>query len=242
MPCMESDVTQSPIFYKAWAWGETHKKQLLWGVVAVLVVALGIAFWVAHQNATQDEANDALSKLTTRVMSAGAPPPQPDAFLKVGSDYAGTDAGARALLLGAAELFTAGKYDDARAQFQKFSQEHSDSPFAAQAALGVAACLDAQGKTNEAVEAYQSVVGRYSADPNVTVQAKFALGRLLEGQGKLGEARSTYEDIARSFPYGSIGSESMRRFEALTAAHPELVPTNRPTASPSTMPLLNPKN
>ena len=26
------------------------------------------------------------------------------------------------------------------------------------------------------------------------------------------------------------------------AAHPALVPTNRPTASPSTMPLLNPKN
>jgi hypothetical protein len=57
---MESDVTQSALFYKLWAWGEKNKKQLLCGIVAVVVVGLGIAFWLVHQNEKQNDANDAL--------------------------------------------------------------------------------------------------------------------------------------------------------------------------------------
>ena len=73
---------------------------------------------------------------------------QADLYLKIAADYQGTSAGQRALLQGAAMLFAAGRYADAQTQFQKFLDAYPDSFFAAQAALGVATSLDAQGKTD----------------------------------------------------------------------------------------------
>jgi predicted negative regulator of RcsB-dependent stress response len=228
---MESDATQFAIFYKLWAWSEAHKKQLLWGAIAVIVAGLGITFWVLQQDAKQNNANDALSKVSAHGLSANSV----DALLKVVSDYSGTPAAERAALLAASELFMAGKYTDAQAQFQKYLKDYAESPFIPQAALGVAACLDAQGKTNEAITAYQNVADRYGNE-NVVPQAKFAKARLLEAQGKLQEARNLYADLNNTVRYGSIAEESAFRMEELTAAHPELAPTNPP---PAAMPPIN---
>ncbi|HEY3914851.1 MAG TPA: tetratricopeptide repeat protein, partial [Verrucomicrobiae bacterium] len=232
---MESDVTQSALFYKLWAWGDKNKKQLLWGLVAFLVLGIGIAFWLAHQTEKQTDANDALSKFTTRDFSSTAAEPTPEDFLKVASDYPDTDAGQRALLLGAADLFAASKYDDAQGQFQRFLKDYGDSPFTAQAAMGVATCFDALGKTNDAISAYQGIVDRYQ-NQNVVPQAKLALARLLEAQGKFAEARSNLEDIMRTYP-GTVSSEAASHLQELNAAHPELEATNQPAAA--TKPTLN---
>jgi TolA-binding protein len=236
---MESDVTQSALFYKLWAWGDKNKKQLLWGLVALVAAGIVIAFWLAHQSEKQNDANDALSKLTSRGFSPTTPVATPETLLKVASDYSDTDAGQRALLLGAADLFAAGKYDEAQAQFQKFRQQYSGSPLAPQAALGVAACYDAQGKTNDAISAYQAVAERYEVQ-NVAPQAKLALARLLEAQGKFKEARAGLEEITQKYP-GTINSEAAMRLQQLNAAHPEVLETtNRPAST--TMPTINLKN
>jgi len=221
---MESDLTQSELFAKLWAWGDKNKKQLLWGLIALVVVGVIIAFWMAHKSETQNDANYALSKVTSRTVVPGTPEPTPDALLKVASDYPDTDAAQRALLLAAGDLFTQGKYDVAQAQFQKFIQQYNDSAFAGQAALGVAACYDAEGKTSDAVSAYDGVINRYQSQ-NVVPQAKLSMARLLEGQGKFKDARSALEELARGYP-GTIGSEAAMRLQELNAAHPELQPTN----------------
>ena len=127
---MESDVTQSALFYKLWAWGDKNKKQLLWGLIALVAVGIIVAFWMAHESEKQNDANYALSKLMSRVGMPNAPQPTADSLLKVTSDYPATEAGQRALILAAADLFAEGKYDDAQAKFQKFIQEYNSSPFA----------------------------------------------------------------------------------------------------------------
>jgi predicted negative regulator of RcsB-dependent stress response len=235
---MESDIAESALFYKLWAWGEKNKKQLLWGVTAVVVVGLGIAFWLAHQSEKQNDANNALSKLTGQAAFSSATQPAPEGLLKVAADYPDTEAGQRALLLGAAGLFETGKYDEALARFQQFIKDYNESPLMSQAAFGVAACYDAQGKTNDAISAYQSVIDRYP-NQNVTPQAKLALGRLFEGQGKYTEARSNFQDVLRS-SQGTIASEAGTRLQELNVAHPESVEsTNRPAST--AVPVLNPK-
>lgn len=225
---MDSDVTQSATFYKLWDWGEMHKKQLLIGLIVVVVVGLGIAYYFVHQGQQQENANDALSKLMVRT-SPNAPETSPEAFLKVAAEYPDTDAGQRALLLGASALFTQGNYDEARAQFQRFLQAHSDSPFAAEAALGVATCLEAQGKTDDAITSYRNVAEHYQT-PNVVPQAKLALARLDESQGKLQDARSQLEDVVRTYA-PPIGTEARNRLEQLLTAHPELMATNAPATA-----------
>jgi TolA-binding protein len=234
---MESDATESALLYKLWAFGERNKKQLLWGLIALVVVGLGVAFWLAHQSELQNDASDALSKLTNQGLSSRAAEPTPEALLKVAADYANTAAGQRALLLGAADLFDAGKYDEAQAQFQKFLKDYSDSPLMAQAALGSAACLDAQGKTNDAASAYQSVIDRYPTQ-NVVPQARLSLARLLEAQGKVKEARSNLEEILHSSA-GTITSEAAAHLQELNRAHPEETATNAAASTP--VPSLNPK-
>lgn len=225
---MESDVTQSAFFYKLLAWAETRKKQLLGGLVAIVVIGLGIAFLITHQSQQQTDASNALSKMVVRNLPG--PPATPEALLAVAGRYPGTDAGQRAALLAASDLYTQGKYDEARAQFQRFLEEHADSPFTGEAALGVAASLDAQGKAEDAINAYRNVENRFQ-NWGVVPQAKLALARLLQGQGKLQDAKAELQDVLHTYP-GQMNAEAARQFEDLLAAHPELMPAPAPATVP----------
>jgi len=234
---MESDLTESALFYKLWAWGDKNRKQLLYGVIAIVVLGIIAAFWIAHANQKQKDANSALAALTSQTIANPAATPTPDALLKVNSDYPNSEAGQRALLLAAGDLFTAGKYDVAMTHFQNFLKDYNSSPFASQAALGLASCYDATGKTNDAISGYQGVVDRYP-NQNVVAQAKLRLGVLQEAQGKYREARAALEDLARTFQGTMIGSEAMARLQELNTAHPEAAAA--PTALPGTPTLTMP--
>jgi TolA-binding protein len=131
-------------------------------------------------------------------------------------------AGGRAALQSAALSFTAGKFADAQTQFQKYLDAHSDGSFAAVAALGVAASLDAQGKADLAITAYQKVISFSSTGSEVS-SAKFALGRISEAQGKLSEAEKYFEDVARSNPNSSLGSEAGLRAMELKSKLPATI-------------------
>ena len=227
---MESDVTQSALFLKLWAWGDKNRKQLLYGLIALAVVGAVVAFWLSHANEKQKDANSELAKLTSR--NAGGPGVEasPDAFLKLNADYPDTEAGQRALLFAAGNLFVQGKYDLAQAQFQKFLKDYSSSPFAGQAALGEASCYDAMGKTNDAVSSYQGVVDHFG-NQNVVPQAQLGMAKLLEGQGKYREARAALEDLARKFQGWMVGSEAFTLLQKLNAAHPEAPPAVSATST-----------
>jgi predicted negative regulator of RcsB-dependent stress response len=225
---MDTTVTELPIHDRLWAWFETHKKPVLWGAVVVVAVGLGVGFFTWLQREKQIRANEALSKALNRGASVAERPEAPEALLRVAAENPNTAAGGRALLLAAADLFAAGKYPEARAQFEKYLREYRETPFAGQALLGVAVCLDAQGKTNEAVFAYSDIVQHHSSE-NVSLQARLALARLYEAQNKLEQARDLLLELARAqAPNSMITREAVLRLEELFALHPNLVPP-RPT-------------
>ena len=123
---------------------EKNKRQLLIGSVAVVVIGLVAGIYVWRQNQTQLDASEALSKIASTAYTGGAQAGTTEAFLKVATDYAGTDAAKRAILMAAGNYFTDGNYKDAQTQFEKFLREYRESAFASQALLGVAACKDAR--------------------------------------------------------------------------------------------------
>jgi len=228
---MESEVAQLPLWQQAWGWFEANKRQALWSAGGLAVVGLIVALFLYRQNEADVAASEALSNVALPQMTGAARGDTADAYLKVAATYPNSRAGARALLLAAGSLFVEGKYAEAKAQFERFIREHRDSPFIGEALLGVAASLDAQGKSSDAITAYKDLIERHSADP-VLPQARFALARLYEAQNQPEQARKLFEEVERSNPYGSLGSEAGMRLEELKIKYPNLAAPIAPTVAP----------
>jgi len=233
---MDAKPAELPVSDKLWAWFETHKKEVAIGSVAVLVLG-GIAGFIAWRNTEKQLA--AGETLTSVTLSQAGPTAQGsgDAFLKVAGEYPKTEAGERALLQAAAAFFIEGKYDQARAQFERFTREYGDSPLAVQAAYGVAASLDAQNKVPEAIAAYETIRTRHPTDA-VASLAKFALGRLYEAQGKIDSARVVYQEVMQNDQNSSLGAEAAQRLEELNWKYPPPPPPAAPPAASAPTSLL----
>ena len=207
---MQSTDSTEIFFLKLLPWVEANKTKLIGGVVVLAAVALSIWFYDSQQEQKEIAAGEAL---TQAIMSGPSAPAE--SYLKIAADHPGTLAAQRAQLQGASALFDVGRYDEAQAQFQKFLDAYPENDFTPQATLGVAASLDAQGKTDLAVAAYQRAAN--TADSQTVYAAKFALARINDSQGHLTEAMNAYEEIARANPSGTLGSEAAMRLMELRA-------------------------
>jgi tetratricopeptide (TPR) repeat protein len=225
---MQSNVAELPISHKVWAWFESNRKPAIYGVVFLAAVGLIISFVVWHKDQKQLDAGEAFSNVAAGQFDGAIPMSGAvDAYLKVASQYPDSMAGARALLMAAASLFTEMKYPEAQAQFERFAREYPGSPFMGEALLGVGSCLEAQGKTDQAIAAYKDLITRHPSE-TVIPQAKFALAGLYEAQNKPEQARDLYEEVERAAAYTSFGNEAGIRVEELNAKHPSLAPTVTP--------------
>jgi predicted negative regulator of RcsB-dependent stress response len=209
------ELTASDYLFRLWPWIEDNLKRIAIGVGAVAILVFIYSFHSSSSSQKEITAGRAL----TQVIVSSSTSQQADAYLKIAADYPGTLAGQRALLDGAATLFTAGKFPEAQAQFQKFLDTYADSSFAPQALLGVAASLDAQGKSADAISVYQKVAGQGS-DMSVTASAKFAIAGIYAAQGKTADAMKIYEEIARAYPNSSSGNEAGLRAMELKTKSP----------------------
>ena len=194
-------------------WLETNWKYILQGAAVVAVVATVISFYYWNQGQREIMASEALSNVNG--------PNAADAFLKLAGQYPKTDAAPRAVLLAASDLFMAGRYADAQAQFERVLRDYPATSFRVQALLGVAACLDAQGKTAEAATRYSELIQRHPND-SVSSQARSALARLYEMQNQPEKALQLYLELTRSEAYSSFGLEAGICLQDLLARHPEL--------------------
>lgn len=222
---MESEVVQLPLADQLWVWFQKNKKPAILGASVVVIVGLVVWFVVYQRDQRQVEASEALSGVVAAqvnapggVQSAGAA----SAYLKVASQYPNSGAAGRAVLMAAGSLFAEGKYDEAKAQFQRFTHENHSSPFMGEAMLGIASCLEAQKHTQDAITAYKELVDRHPSEA-VLLQARFALGRLSQAQNQPEQALNYFEQVAQADPYGSLGAEAGMRAEELKLQHPNLV-------------------
>lgn len=212
------------------AWVEVNKKRLFIGISVVGVVTGALVVYQWHSNQAEAEANAALLKVDrTSPGQERSAEPDAQALLRVATAFPGTGAAGRALLRAAETLFKDGKYAEAQAQFEAFLRSYPGQPLAAVATFGVAACLDALNKTNEAVTAYQDVVSRYGAS-SVVSQAKLAQARLYEARNEPAQALRIYDEMTRPSQPTLGSSEAARMRQQLLARHPELVKTNAPPA------------
>ena len=211
---MELQDAPATYLFKLWPKIEANWIRIAWGAGIIVVAAGLISFYSWQRDQKEIAAGKALTQMMSTIPRNATASQQADLYFKITADYQGTSAGQRALLQGAAMLFAAGRYADAQAQFQKFLDAYPGSFFAAQAALGVAASLDAQSKTDLAAGGYQRIINTYS-DAVAVDSARFALAQINERQGKLTEAINLYGAIVHYNPNGSLGSEAGLRLMEL---------------------------
>ena len=210
------------------AWLEVHKKQVVIGTAAVLVVVFLAVIVVQHQTRKELSASEALSDVRGLFSPAASTPAGTiEALSKVASEHAGTKAAARALLISAGLLFSEAKsaadYAEAQKRFTQVTQEYPDSAWLAQAHLGIAASLAGQGKAAEATAKYEEINRRYASAP-IFDQSRLALARLYEAS-KPEEAFKLYDDLAKpgpNNPSSVIAMEAAMRQDDMLKARPEL--------------------
>lgn len=211
---METQDASAEFLLKLWPWLEANRKRLIYGAVVAAAALFAWYFIVTQREANALAAGQALAKVQLTLPQNPSAPQVADAYLKIATQYAGTVPAERAQLEAAAVLFSAGRYDDAQAQFQKLAAADSAGPVAPAARLGSATSLEALNKLDAAAAEYRAVVSAY---PNAAeaLPAKFALARLLEGQGKLQDALSLYQEVMRAPLAGSYGNEAAQHIGAL---------------------------
>lgn len=204
-------------------WLEANQKNLIALVVVAFVVVLGANYMSHARQKKLEEANEALFKAAPPRFMAGMDPEAPDvsALQKVASQFSGTAVAEQAALLAAETHYANGEYQKALEAFQNAQKNGGSSKDPFTADFGVAVSQDALGSTSEAIQAYQSVIDKYSKDNRVHM-ARLSLGRLLADQGKASEALAVYDKIADSGLMNGWKTEASLRREALIQAHPEL--------------------
>lgn len=223
-PYMQSEnAHQATWFYDGLGWLDSHRKQSIQAAGVVVVVALLASYYFYSRNAKEEAAGAALTQLfATRAT--------PQDYINFQVNNSGTKAAPRALLLAGEEYFSMAKFPEAIDQFKKLRQDYRNSPFVGQAALGIAASLDAQGKTDEAIPAYADLT-HLSGDV-VSLQAAFALARLYESKGDLAKALENLDMVAQAAGNTTMGQEAYVHAGEIRAAHPEFV-----KASPAVPPM-----
>ena len=226
---MELQDAPAAYIFKLWPKIEANWKRIALGGGVIVVAALLISFYSWQREQKEIYAGKALTQFMMTAPRNVSGSQQADSFLKIAADYPGTVAGQRAWLQGAAMLFVMGRYADAQTQFQKFLDAHPDNSFTAEAALGLATSLDAQGKNDLAASAYQRVINSPS-DATAATSAKFALAQIDERLGKFTDALNLYEDILRYNANGSMGSEAGLRAMELKMKLQSASPVPAPAA------------
>lgn len=233
----EQSAAQPADFLELVAWFHANRKRVITVAVAIAAIGAAIGLYYWHQNSVEESAQDALSNIKppTPEESAMPTPAFAQPYFDVAAQHQGTKAAAHALLLGAGILFDAGKYDEAKTEFDKFLAQYPESPLAPQASVGVAASLEAQGKFPDATSRYEDLLRRHQSD-NVTPQIKSALGRLYVAQNKPEQALRLYEELARGGANDTWSAEAGIQAEELLAKYPNLRKPTGPVAVPPTAP------
>ena len=233
---MESQDAAATFFLKLWPQIEANKNKIATGAAIVVGVVAIISFSIWRHDQNQIDAGEALTQ------NLIAMPPNSDAsqvanaYFAVAQQYPGTPAGSRSLLEGAAAQFAAGKYTDAQSYFQQFLDAHPDDEFSGDAALGVAKCLEAEGKINDAQGAYQRVINDFPTSSAV-VPAKFALGQLNVQAKNYADAFRLFQEVAQAAPYSALANEAEQYAYELRSkipAPPSMTPGSKLPLSPIT--------
>jgi TolA-binding protein len=187
---------------------ERYKKE----VMAVLILALlAVAGYGGYRIYSDRQANAAAAMLA----SAQAAPD----FQKVISEYPSTAAGASAYLLLANSQRNEKKFSEANATLQTFLDKFPKHELAGTARLAMAGNLEAMGKKDDALTAYQRLV---SGDPHgfTAPIALYSQVHLFKEKKQIQDARRACETIKSQYPQSRLVADAEYQLHLLKVDNP----------------------
>lgn len=195
------------------------KKQIIIGVVAILLVVAGAILYNAYvAGPREDKASTAIAKgeqyfnaeqFDKALNGDGA---GYVGFVKIASDYSSTDAGNLANLYAGLSYFNLGKYTEAVTYLEKFSTKGDAmvSPTATAALANAYAQTDNVDKAISTLKKADDMADSKTDDVNNSISPTFLFqaGKLLESQNKKDEALKLYQDIKKKYVNSSLVQSS----------------------------------
>ena len=198
---------------------ERYKKE----VMAVFILALlAVAAFGGYRLYSDRRENSAAAAL------AGAKS-QPE-FQKVISDYSGTAAGASAYILLADSLRNEKKFAEANTTLETFLSKFPGHELSGTARLAIAGNLEALGKNDEALVAYQRLV---AADPHgfMAPIALYSQIHLLKDKKQIAEARKVCETLMTEYRESRLAPDAQYQLRLLKLPDAPVAPASSPAAS-----------
>lgn len=187
------------------------KKQIIIGVVAILLVVAGAILYNAYvAGPREDKASTAIAKgeqyfnaeqFDKALNGDGA---GYVGFVKIASDYSSTDAGNLANLYAGLSYFNLGKYTEAVTYLEKFSTK-GDAMVSPTATAALANAYAQTGNVDKAISTLKKAAdmadSKAEDDTNNSLSPIFLIkaGEVLESQGKKDEALKIYQDIKKKY-------------------------------------------
>ena len=202
-----------------------YRKEIAALLAIALLAGISVAGWRFFQE--RREASSSAAFATAKTATE---------YKAVIDNYGDTAAAAAAYLLLADEERKSGKLADANATLQRFLDKFPRHELASTARMGMAANLDAMGKHDEAVAAYQQIATSHSGSFNAPL-ALLAQARILQASGRIDEARRICETVMMQYrlSYAAVeASQLLGTLKPAASPAPSVLPAPPPApASPS---------
>ncbi len=175
-------------------WLETYSRQLMYGSIALLVVAGGLWFYRQSNERQAESASMALSESQSAVAAGNLPLAQSD-LEKLIQRYGGTDAGTQAHVLLAQVHFEKGEFQQGIEELKSVTNA-KDAYTAASAMNLMAAGLEQSGKFADAAATYEKAAAKspYKVDHDVYMASA---ARALTTEGKVDDAKKIWSGLAK---------------------------------------------
>ena len=177
------------------------------GIVGVVLVIAVSTVWIKDQRAGRSAAWDLLAEATIAERE-GETDRAERLYEEVIENFGRTEARIMAGTSLGDLQFTEGKFDEAMEIYQDVLDRVGDDPLVAFAAYnGVGACLEEQGKYEEAAIHHRSYAEAYPRSP-FAPEALSDAARCFVQADRIEEAKTTLEELVRAYPKSQVAYQA----------------------------------
>jgi len=200
-----------------------HTRTLVFGLIALVVLAAGIAFYRTASRRAQESAAGVLADARIDY-SRNALEPAAARLDDLMASMGGTRAGRQGLLLYGNIRYDQGRYDEAESFYRDALKHYADDPFFGPIARrGLAASLENQDKFAEAAAVYQALADAAEGDDPMQANYLLAVARNRRLAGDTPQALEIYESVSKD-PEASTAAQTAKLLMAEFGPAPPAIP------------------